>query len=48
MQEVLPAADYSFSPDVISREYLTLYGEKTETEFYAFCDAVLAGGESCA
>ncbi len=47
-QEVLPASDYSFNPHVISREYLTLYGEKTETEFYAFCDAVLAGGESFA
>lgn len=45
-QEQPPAFLYTFDPHVISREYLEVYGPEIEGEFYAFCDAVLAGEDT--
>lgn len=42
----LPSYRFEFDPHVISKEYLSLYGEGIETEFYAFCDAILEGRDS--
>lgn len=37
---------FEFDPHVISKEYISLYGEGIVTEFYAFCDAILEGRDS--
>lgn len=35
--------NYEFNPHVISKEYLVIYGEDIEKNFYDFCDAILNG-----
>ncbi|MBQ1467661.1 MAG: transglutaminase domain-containing protein [Solobacterium sp.] len=42
VREKLVEYRYTFDPNVISAEYLTIYGSEIETEFYALCDAVLS------
>lgn len=34
--------EYSFNPHVISQEYITIYGNQIEEDFYRFCDTILA------
>ena len=37
---------YTFDPHVISAEYLQIYGDEIEQQFYALCDAVLSAEDS--
>ena len=39
----LETYQYTFQPHVISKEYSVIYGEGIDTEFFSFCDTILAG-----